>query len=264
MRAPKLKFSFKYFAITLLLFATETLIALFVHDDFVRPYLGDVLVVILIYCFLKSFVAIRTSYAVIFVLLFSFLIEYLQSINFVSVIGLQDSKLANTILGNSFAYEDLLAYLSGALIIAVAEKFSIKFKLKINLLVSTFSTKSVFFILMLALLQFSCNSKEERPEPVKANPTTEQIFDRQKWQTKNGDDYPYRSRMLDDLVKHRKLHGLNKSQILKMLGKPDRIDNNYLFYEIEQQRITIMPLHTKTMVIKLDKNGITEWVKIHE
>ncbi len=117
---------------------------------------------------------------------------------------------------------------------------------------------------MLALLQFSCNSKEERPQPVKANPTTEQIFDRQKWQTKNGDDYPYRSRMLDDLVKHRKLHGLNKSQILKMLGKPDRIDNNYLFYEIEQQRITIMPLHTKTMVIKLDKNGITEWVKIHE
>ena len=35
------------------LLATEVLIALFVHDDFVRPYLGDVLVVPMIFFLLR-------------------------------------------------------------------------------------------------------------------------------------------------------------------------------------------------------------------
>jgi len=44
-----------YFVAALLLFAAEVCIALFFHDRFIRPYFGDFLVVILIYCFLKSF-----------------------------------------------------------------------------------------------------------------------------------------------------------------------------------------------------------------
>ena len=38
------------------LFIVETLIALFVRDAFIRPYMGDVLVVILIYCFVRIFI----------------------------------------------------------------------------------------------------------------------------------------------------------------------------------------------------------------
>lgn len=38
------------------LFIVETLIALFVRDAFIRPYMGDVLVVILIYCFARIFI----------------------------------------------------------------------------------------------------------------------------------------------------------------------------------------------------------------
>ena len=38
----------------LALLATEVLIALFVHDDFVRPYLGDVLVVPVIFFLLRA------------------------------------------------------------------------------------------------------------------------------------------------------------------------------------------------------------------
>lgn len=44
-----------YLILTIFLFVIEVLIALFVHDNFIRPYVGDVLVVILIYCFVKSF-----------------------------------------------------------------------------------------------------------------------------------------------------------------------------------------------------------------
>lgn len=118
-----IRFHINYFVISLLLFATEITIALYVHDDFIRPYLGDVLAVILLYCFVKSFFDIRTSIAMLLVLAFSFLIEVLQLVNFVEAIGLKDSKLANIVLGNSFAYEDLLAYLSGGLITIAAERF---------------------------------------------------------------------------------------------------------------------------------------------
>ena len=38
-----------YFWIFLLLLIIEVLIALFVHDRFVRPYIGDVLVVMVLY-----------------------------------------------------------------------------------------------------------------------------------------------------------------------------------------------------------------------
>lgn len=40
----------------LLLFLTEVYIALYVHDDFIRPYIGDMLVTMLICCFCRMFI----------------------------------------------------------------------------------------------------------------------------------------------------------------------------------------------------------------
>ena len=45
-----------YLLATIVLIAVEVLIALFVHDNFVRPYIGDVIVVVVIYCFVRIFV----------------------------------------------------------------------------------------------------------------------------------------------------------------------------------------------------------------
>ncbi|MDE6031460.1 MAG: DUF2809 domain-containing protein, partial [Oscillospiraceae bacterium] len=39
-----------YAAVFAVLFGVEVVIALFVHDRFVRPYLGDVLAVVTVYC----------------------------------------------------------------------------------------------------------------------------------------------------------------------------------------------------------------------
>ena len=116
-----LKFNFRYFILTLLLFCIEVLIALFVHDQFVRPYLGDVLVVILIYCFVKSFLKSPPALTAVLVLLFAFTIEFLQYLNFVEIIGLQESRLARTVIGNSFSWEDLVAYTVGIIIILCFE-----------------------------------------------------------------------------------------------------------------------------------------------
>ena len=44
-----------YFMLSLFLFGVEKLIALLFHGDFIRSYFSDDLVVILLYCMIKSF-----------------------------------------------------------------------------------------------------------------------------------------------------------------------------------------------------------------
>jgi hypothetical protein len=126
MKKPMLTFNIKYFGLTILLFVIEVLIALFIHDAFIRPYIGDFLVVILIYCFIKSFLNLPTVPVAGFVLLFSFGIEFLQYFNFVEKLGLGESKLATIILGNSFAWLDLVAYAAGIIAVVVVEKIAAK------------------------------------------------------------------------------------------------------------------------------------------
>lgn len=117
-----LTFNKKYFSLTILIFTTEVLIALFVHDAIIRPYIGDVLVVILIYCFIKSFLKLPVLPVALFVLLFSFGVEFLQYLNIVEKLGLQNSKIARTVIGTSFAWIDLVCYIAGIIIVLITEK----------------------------------------------------------------------------------------------------------------------------------------------
>lgn len=119
---PMLTFKRNYFILTVLLFITEVLIALYVHDRIIRPYIGDVLVVILIYCFVKSFFRLPDVPVAIGVLLFAFLVETLQYLKIVEVLGLQDSKFFSTIMGTSFAWMDMLTYVIGIGIVLIVEK----------------------------------------------------------------------------------------------------------------------------------------------
>jgi hypothetical protein len=123
-----LTFNKNYFALFILIFAIEVLIALFVRDNFVRPYLGDCLVVILIYCFLKSFLRLPVFSLAMFVLAFSFTIEFLQYIRIVEKLNLEKSEFAKTVMGTSFAWLDLLAYLVGIALILVVESILLRKK----------------------------------------------------------------------------------------------------------------------------------------
>jgi len=118
-----LKFNPIYFTLTIALFITEILIALFVHDRFIRPYLGDVLVVILLYWFVQSFFNLRVKTAAFSVLAFAFIIEFLQFLNIVEKLSLEKSKLARTVIGTSFSWIDLLTYAIGIAIVFTAEKY---------------------------------------------------------------------------------------------------------------------------------------------
>jgi len=108
-----LKFNPLYFVLATVLFFIEVLIAVYAHDEIIRPYVGDILVVMLIYCFVKSFLNIPCLTAALATLVFSYAIETLQYFNIVKRLGLQNSKLARTIIGTSFAWMDILAYTLG-------------------------------------------------------------------------------------------------------------------------------------------------------
>ena len=117
----RFRFNIRYFAVASLIFVVEILIAVFVHDRIIRPYVGDVLVVILIYCFVKSFIDLPVLPTALAVLLFSFAVETLQYYEIVNQLGLRDSKLASTIIGNSFAWIDVMAYIIGIILVLCVE-----------------------------------------------------------------------------------------------------------------------------------------------
>jgi len=119
-----LRFNYKYFLVATAIFVIEVLIALYVHDAIIRPYIGDVLVVILLYCLVRSFFDTPVMPTAIAVLLFSYLIETLQYFQYVKWFGLQDNHFANVVMGNYFAWTDLLAYTIGIVIVWIAEAFS--------------------------------------------------------------------------------------------------------------------------------------------
>lgn len=117
----KKKLRITYSTLFLLLFAAEVLIALFVHDGFVRPYIGDVLVVMLVCAFLRIFIPDKIKSLPLFATLFAVFIEGLQYFDFVNLIGLADNKIVSTVIGRTFDIKDIICYTVGGLIFFAAE-----------------------------------------------------------------------------------------------------------------------------------------------
>src|SRR5580698_5614763 len=123
-----LRFSFPYFLLTVLLFTAELFIGLYMHDAIIRPYGGDFLVVILIYCFIRSFISTPVLATAIGVLLFAYAVEISQYFHLVNVLGLGASKLAKIILGTSFSFIDMLCYTWGIITVLVTEHLKTSLK----------------------------------------------------------------------------------------------------------------------------------------
>jgi hypothetical protein len=125
-----LTFNKNYFALFLLILTLEFIIALYIHDAFIRPYFGDVLVVMLIYCFLRAFLRTPILPTAIAVLLFSCLIETLQYFNIVELLGMGQSNVARIVIGSLFSWLDILSYIAGIVILLLAEKYGFKKQLR--------------------------------------------------------------------------------------------------------------------------------------
>lgn len=111
-----------YALATLIIFIIEVLIALFIRDAFIRPFGGDILAVILVYCGIRAITTMKVYPATLLALGIAFLVEIAQALDLISHIGLADNDLARIVLGTSFAWGDIAAYVAGAIIILLVER----------------------------------------------------------------------------------------------------------------------------------------------
>jgi len=116
------RFNKTYFILSVILFLLEVYIAVYIHDAIIRPYAGDLLVVIFLYCLIRAFVNASVLKTAIAVLLFAYLIEFTQYIHLVRLLGWQHSRLANVVMGNSFQWIDMAAYTLGIVVVLIAER----------------------------------------------------------------------------------------------------------------------------------------------
>ncbi len=107
------QFDRKYFIYGLWLFGVETGIALYVRDQIIRPYGGDFLVVILLYCILRCLTRLSVKRSCILVLLFSYGVEILQYFHFADMLGLKHGSIPYILLGNYFTWTDMISYTLG-------------------------------------------------------------------------------------------------------------------------------------------------------
>jgi hypothetical protein len=117
----KFKFSLKYFLLTIVIFLIEVLIATKLKDIFfVRAYLGDIIVVILMYTFIKSFIEINNNQKLILgIFIFSCLVEFAQYFTVADKLGLQPGSVMYIVVGNSFSWIDILCYAAGCLLLYI-------------------------------------------------------------------------------------------------------------------------------------------------
>ena len=97
------------------LLATESVIALFVNDAFVRPYVGDMLVTLLLCCLCRVIVPTNVRLLPVFVFIFAVCVETGQYFDLVALLGLTDNRIISIALGRTFSWMDLVCYAVGCI-----------------------------------------------------------------------------------------------------------------------------------------------------
>lgn len=111
----RLAFTPRYALVACLLLAIELVIGLYVHDRFIRPFVGDLLVVWLIFFLCRSLLVTSSPRLLLAVWLFCCAVEFGQYWRLVELLHLQQLPLARIVIGATFDGMDLLAYTLGAL-----------------------------------------------------------------------------------------------------------------------------------------------------
>lgn len=110
-----------YALITLGLLAVEVLIALFIHDKFIRPYVGDMLVTVLLCAFLRIFIPEKVKLLPLYVFVFAAGVEVLQYFRIVEVLGLSDNRFFSVLIGSVFDVKDIVCYGVGCVVFTICE-----------------------------------------------------------------------------------------------------------------------------------------------
>ena len=98
------------------LFGIELLIALFVQDAFIRPYVGDMLVTALLCCFCRTVFPKGSAALPLYVFLFAAAVELAQYFDVVKLLGLSDIHWLSVLVGRTFSVPDMICYAAGCLL----------------------------------------------------------------------------------------------------------------------------------------------------
>lgn len=109
-----------YAAVFAVLFAVEIIIGLYVHDQFVRPYIGDMLVVVLLWALVRMIIPFRAVWLSGAIYVFAVLVELSQMIPLVDFLEIEN-RLIRILMGTSFAVGDLFAYAAGCIVTAIVD-----------------------------------------------------------------------------------------------------------------------------------------------
>ena len=115
------RFSLPYFLIMLLLFIVEVFIGSRMHDAIIRPYGGDFLCVIWLYCLIRSFATWPVWKVATGVLVFAYAIETLQYFEWADRLGFRGPSVMRTLMGSYFTWTDIFCYTLGILTVIAME-----------------------------------------------------------------------------------------------------------------------------------------------
>ena len=97
------------------LLGIEVCIALFINDSFIRPYVGDMLVTLLLCCLCRVIIPSKLHLLPLYVFAFAACVEIGQYFDLVVLLGLADNRFLSVLMGRTFSWLDLLCYAVGCI-----------------------------------------------------------------------------------------------------------------------------------------------------
>lgn len=109
-----MQFKVRHLLIVVFVFIAEILVATtFAHISFIRSFISDFLVVMLIYHLIKVVVKVTPWRLAVAVFVFSCGVEISQYFHLTDALGLRRGSLVSVLLGNSFSWGDIVMYALG-------------------------------------------------------------------------------------------------------------------------------------------------------
>lgn len=114
-----MKINIKYILCFIILLVMEAIIEFFVNGTIIRSYIGDILVVILMYNLIRGFIQKLIKFLPVYLFLFASTVEVAQYYHIVNLLHLQNNKVISTVIGTSFDIKDIFCYLIGSMFLII-------------------------------------------------------------------------------------------------------------------------------------------------
>ena len=111
----------KYIIMFAMLLIIEIFIGKFFEDGFIRNYGGDILIIPLLYTFIRIFCPKKNKSLMVYIplglLVLGVCTEIVQANNLIGILGIKKNSLLGIIIGSTFDWKDILCYLAGTSLI---------------------------------------------------------------------------------------------------------------------------------------------------